>query len=135
MGYPDVCRHGYYCCGRVVQEGQGFGHDAHSHRRSGARLGLYAHCCLGRTFKYRERLNTSMVYPQAEHVYTRKQVLDRIRALVAKEVERLEYEISLEAERQERGSGYGSLLVHLDVQLSAYLNMLRSIDALLSEGQ
>jgi len=76
-----------------------------------------------------------MVYPQAEHVYTRKQVLDRIRALVAKEVERLEYEISLEAERQERGSGYGSLLVHLDGQLSAYLNMLRSIDALLSEGQ
>ena len=76
-----------------------------------------------------------MAYPQAEHVYTRKQVLDRIRALVAKEVERLEYEISREAERQERGGGPGSLLIHLDGQLSAYLDTLQRIDALLSEGQ
>ena len=77
-----------------------------------------------------------MSYPQAEHVYTRKQVLDRIRALVAKEVERLEDEISREAEREERdGTAHASLLVHLDGQLSAYQDMLRRIDAIVSEGQ
>ena len=75
-----------------------------------------------------------MAYPQAEHVHTRKQVLGRIRELVAKEVENLEYEISREAERQEAGVGYGSLLVHLDGQLAAYLEMLRRIDAMLLEG-
>ena len=77
-----------------------------------------------------------MAYPQAEHVYTRKQVLDRIRALVAKEVERLEDEISREAEREERdGTAHASLLIHLDGQLSAYLDMLWRINVLLSEGQ
>ena len=77
-----------------------------------------------------------MAYPQAEHVYTRKQVLDRVRTLVAKEIERLEDEIGREAEREEREATVNaSLLIHLDGQLSAYLDMLRSIDALLSECQ
>ena len=75
-----------------------------------------------------------MEYPKAEHVHTRKLVLDRVRALVAKEVENLEHEISREAERQERGGGHGSLLVHLDGQLSAYQDMLQRIDAMKNEG-
>ena len=77
-----------------------------------------------------------MAYPQAEHVYTRKQVLDRIRVLIAEEIEGLENEITQEAEREERdGTAHASLLIHLDGQLSAYLDMLRRINVLLSEGQ
>ena len=76
-----------------------------------------------------------MAYPQAEHIYTRKQVLDRVRALIAEEIEGLENEIGRESELEERGgTARASLLIHLDGQLSAYLHLLQRIDAL-KEGK
>jgi hypothetical protein len=72
-----------------------------------------------------------VAYPSAEHVLTRRKVLDEIRALVVEEIERLETEIVRTAEAEERGQAVNSsFFIHLDGQLAAYIHLRQRLDAL-----
>jgi hypothetical protein len=74
-------------------------------------------------------------YPPAEHVLTRQKVLDEIRALVVKELERVETEIVQSSEAVERGEAVNSsLFIHLDGELEAYMNLRHRL-GLLKEGK